>query len=334
MTILKTLMIVVMSMLAVLVMPTKAEAGEVCNETSFVLDIAKAWRTPAGLAVEGWTRIFPGQCADTDPGVEFEQYLYARSTPAYLGGVREWRGGEIACIDDPDFSFEGVSDCDALGLEAQRFRRLVGTERERTVLIEPARFGIRAEEAGLQRLLDAAGYYDRAIDGYAGRRTRQAVASFESDVGREFGNNRQALMEALHDYAFERNTDLGLTVCNNAGDTVAIALAQPVGNRWETRGWWRITSGTCARPVAARLDDQELYYFAQRTGPGVTELDALSLIEGSEEFCIAPARFLIEGRGDCANRTYETAMFRAVTDIENGSATIALDITDFEELLQ
>jgi uncharacterized membrane protein len=72
----------------------------VCNETSFMVEAAKAWRTPSGLAVEGWTRIAPGGCAEIGPATDTEQYLYARSTRAYLGGVREWRGSLDICVDE------------------------------------------------------------------------------------------------------------------------------------------------------------------------------------------------------------------------------------------
>lgn len=311
-----------------------AQSGEVCNETSYVVDIAKAWQTLTGLAVEGWTRILPGTCESGGPGPELEQYLYARSTDAYLGGVREWRGGVIACVDEEDFFIEGVTDCDALELEAMRFRRLTPEERTRAVLIEPADFQSNASEAGLQRLLQAAGYDINQIDGLAGRRTRRAVSQFESDVEREFGTNREALMEALHERALARNTQYGLTICNEAGDSIAVAIAEQTSVRWETRGWWRIDSGQCSRTLAKHLDGNDIYFFARRTGPGVTELDAQNLIDGTEAFCIAPARFLIEERGNCSDRTYEEALFRPVEEIENGAAQVTLDLTDFEELLQ
>ena len=173
------LLIAVGAVLAAAVAATgSARAGEVCNETSFVVEAAKAWRTESGIAAEGWSRILPGGCADMGPDADIDQYLYARSTPAYLGGVREWRGSLEVCVDEEDFSFEGVADCETLGLQTRGFRRLSEAERTRTVLVEPADYGDRADEAGLQRLLQAAGYDIQVIDGYAGRRTRRQVAGF------------------------------------------------------------------------------------------------------------------------------------------------------------
>jgi uncharacterized membrane protein len=68
-------------------------------------------------AVQKWARI---------PDVD--QYLYARSTKAYLGGVREWRGAQMACVDETDFEIQGIGDCEALGLQE---RRLPPLERDR-----------------------------------------------------------------------------------------------------------------------------------------------------------------------------------------------------------
>ena len=113
-----------------------AQAGQVCNETSFMVEAAKAWRTPTGLAVEGWARIAPGGCAEIGPSTSSDQYLYARTTRAYLGGVREWRGSLDICVDETDFAFEGVADCETLGLETRKFRQLTDAERDHAVLVE------------------------------------------------------------------------------------------------------------------------------------------------------------------------------------------------------
>ncbi|PWE18800.1 hypothetical protein DDZ18_04200 [Marinicauda salina] len=306
-----------------------ARAGEVCNETSFVVEAAKAWRTESGIAAEGWSRILPGGCADMGPDADIDQYLYARSTPAYLGGVREWRGSLEVCVDEADFAFEGVADCEALGLETRGFRRLSEAERTRALLVEPADFGDRADEAGLQRLLQAAGYDIQVIDGYAGRRTRRQVARFESDAGREFDANRAALLEALHAAALERNVEIGLHVCNDADAPLAVAAAQPNSETegWESRGWWHIEPGACARPIAERLDADDVYFYAVRLDPGAHT----PVSRGTERFCIAPARFLAEGRDNCEERGYDEALFRTAPGAENGRIEVRLRDEDFED---
>ncbi|WP_022701430.1 DUF1036 domain-containing protein [Oceanicaulis alexandrii] len=306
-----------------------AQAGQVCNETSFMVEAAKAWRTPSGLAVEGWARIAPGGCAEIGPATDTEQYLYARTTRAYLGGVREWRGSLDICVDEADFAFEGVADCETLGLETRKFRQLTDAERDSAVLVEVADFGDRAEEAGLQRLLQSAGYDINVIDGYAGRRTRRQVAAFEADIGRSFGADRSDLIQALHERALERNTSLGLQVCNDANLPVGVAVARAVGDGFETRGWWRIAPGGCAQTLSAQLTGDETYVYAQ-----LIDGDALRpLASGTEAFCITPARFTSQTRGECEASGFQPALFRAAPAAENGGSMMRLDLDDFEEPL-
>ena len=304
-----------------------ARAGEVCNETSYMVEAAKAWRTPSGLAAEGWVRIAPGGCAEVGPQVETEQYLYARSTRAYTGGVREWRGSLDVCVDETDFSFDGVGDCAALGLEARQFRRLTDTERDRAVLVELADYRDRAEEAGLQRLLRAAGYDINIIDGYAGRRTRRQVAAFQQDVEEDFGADRGALMEALHARALARNRGAGLRVCNEADAPLAAAAARAVGDGYEARGWWRIAPGACAHMLSERLTAGEAFVHARL----LTEDGQRLLSGGVRRFCVAAGRFTTQERENCAAIGFEAASFIAVGAPQDGAASLVLTQDQFEE---
>ncbi|MEO1040146.1 MAG: DUF1036 domain-containing protein [Pseudomonadota bacterium] len=305
-----------------------AKAGDVCNETSFMIEIAMAWRTPSGLAAEGWTSIRPGECAEAGPTSDVEQYLYARTTQAYLGGVREWRGGQTVCIDADNFAFEGVADCAAQGLDAREFRRLSSEERERAVLVEAENYGARASDAGLQRLLQAAGYDVRTIDGYVGRRTRREIGDFEIDVSRRFGDDRGGLVDALHEAALARNARTGLRICNDASFPIGAAIARTVAEEeaWESRGWWRIQPGACVRALAEPLEAGSAHVFAQRLAPG--ELP-VAMTGGQEAFCIAPARFSALGRNDCAERSYDIAQFRPAPEPVEGAATARFTDADF-----
>lgn len=315
--------------LSSLVLTSPAKASEVCNETSYVIEAAMAWRTPAGLAVEGWSDILPGTCSQMGPEADTEQYLYARSTKAYLGGIREWRGGQQICVDEEDFAFEGVADCEALGLESRAFRALNDAERSRTVLVELADFKDRAEEAGLQRLLQAAGYDINVIDGYAGRRTRRQVAAFERDIERQFGADRTGLLQALHAHALERNAEAGLRVCNDTQLPMGVTVSRATGDGWETRGWWRVAAGACAHAISAHITANETYVYAQ-----LIDGDQLRpLAAGTERFCIAPARFTSEQRDNCENTGFEGALFRAAPEPDAGGATLHLSVEDFEEPL-
>jgi uncharacterized membrane protein len=304
-----------------------AHASEVCNETSFTVEVAKAWRTPSGLVAEGWLRIAPGGCGELGPGPDSDQYLYARSTPAYLGGVREWRGGLDVCVDVTDFQIEGVADCDSLGLETRQFRQLSQAERSRAVLIELADYRDRADEAGLQRLLQAAGYDIRVIDGYAGRRTRRQVEIFEADAGSAFGADRAALIAALHERALARNETAGLRICNDADLPLAAAVSRAEGRAFITRGWWRIEPGACAKTIAERLTAGEVFVHARLiSGAAIRPIS-----RAAEEFCVAPSRFSTELREACGDTGFETAGFRPAPDPQDGGATLRLTERDFEE---
>jgi len=307
-----------------------AMAGEVCNETSFMLDVAKAWRTNTGLAAEGWTRLAPGACARVGPGADTDQFLYARSTSAYPGGVREWRGALDVCVDETDFAFEGVANCSALGLQTRQFRRLNQAERTRAVLVELDDFGDRAEEAGLQRLLQVNGYDIRLIDGFAGRRTRRQVAAYEADAGREFGADRAGLIEALHARALERNSRSGLRVCNDAEMPMAAAMARVREAETQVRGWWRIEPGACMRLISDRLAQGEAHVHVRL----LTDQGERHLTGADRPFCIAPGRFANDNPDGCDRHGFVLANFRAAPapDAETAGVTLRLAAPDFEEI--
>ncbi|MGY6627851.1 MAG: DUF1036 domain-containing protein [Oceanicaulis sp.] len=307
-----------------------ALAGEVCNETSFMLDVAKAWRTPTGLTAEGWTRLAPGACARIGPGADTDQFLYARSTAAYPGGVREWRGALDVCVDETDFSFEGVANCAALGLQTRQFRRLNQAERTRAVLVELEDFGDRAEEAGLQRLLQANGQDIRLIDGFAGRRTRRQIAAFEAETGHEFGADRAALIEALHARALERNTRSGLRLCNDAEAPMAAAMARVRNADTQVRGWWRIEPGACMRLTSDGLTRGEAHVHVRL----LTVQGERHLTGADRPFCIAPGRFVTDNPEGCERHGFTLANFRATPapDADTAGVTLRLAAPDFEEL--
>lgn len=327
-------MIRLTAILAVLVLSgmlaPQARAGEVCNETSFFVEAAKAWVTPTGIAARGWQRLAPGACTRFDgipAGVN--QFLYARTTEAYLGGVREWVGRTPVCVDTGNFQLEGVADCTAIGLETREFRQLSPAERTRAVLVEPNGFGSRALEAGVQRLLQSLGYDVRGIDGFAGRRSRAQINQFERDHGVAHGDDYEALADALHRVALERNSRAGLHVCNEATAPIGVAIAAQNNERWESRGWWRIEAGGCLRVLARRLAPGDAFVFAQRLGDDRIE----ALRGGVENFCVAPGRFLAEGRTGCVDRGYTNASFRPSPVPVEGRAVLNLSDSDFEDPL-
>ncbi|WP_421792820.1 DUF1036 domain-containing protein [Hyphobacterium sp.] len=306
-----------------------ARAIDVCNETSFIVEVALGWITEdRDIAVEGWTRVRPGECVEPGPVIDPESdnplLFYARSTSAYLGGVREWGGQLDLCVGASDFAVEGVDDCESLGLDRRGFDILRGDHRLRSVLIEPADFGTRAQEAGTQRLLRDAGYDIRTVDGLAGRRTTRAISAFVQATGLPRTPPRPELIDALEAAAIQRNADAGLIVCNETVGRIAIALGRQRGEIWEARGWWRLDAGGCARVIAEHLDEANAWIYAEQTGETRGRLQG-----GTEAFCFAPSRFVAEGREECAGRGYAQGYFRQIPEPVEGTSRLALSIADF-----
>ncbi len=315
--------------LAFLIPAVPAQAADICNETSFIVEAALGWATPQrDIAVEGWTRIRPGECVEAGPGIHPDSsdplLFYARSSAAYLGGVREWGGPLDLCVGASDFAVEAVSDCDALGLDRRGFDVLRGEHRFRTVLVEPADFGADAQEAGIQRLLRDAGYDIRLIDGLDGRRTTRAIAAFVQAEGLPRTPPRPELIDALEAAAIRRNAEAGLIVCNETEGRIAVALGRQRETVWEARGWWRLDAGGCARLIADHLSTANAWFYAERSGETGGTLQG-----GTETFCFSPSRFVAEGRTDCAGRGYSTGAFRQIPDPVEGTSHIALTIDDF-----
>lgn len=315
--------------LSLLIPAMPAQAADICNETSFIVEAALGWATPdREIAVEGWTRIRPGECVETGPSIDPDSdeplLFYARSTAAYLGGVREWGGQLDLCVGASDFAVEGVSDCDALGLDRRGFDILRGEHRFRTILVEPADFGEDAQEAGTQRLLRDAGYDIRSIDGLEGRRTTRAISAFVQAESLPRTPPRPELIDALEAAALRRNAEAGLILCNETEGRIAVALGRERDEVWEARGWWRLDAGGCARLIADHLTQANAFYYAERTG----ELGG-TLQGGTEEFCFSPSRFVAEGRDDCTGRGYSSAGFRQIPEPLDGTSRIELTIADF-----
>lgn len=315
--------------LAALLLPlSRADGAELCNETSYIAQVALAWREDNRILVEGWTRLRPGECVEAGPEIDPDSddplLLYARSSAAYLEGVREWRGPINLCVGPSDFAVEGITDCEPLGLERRGFMLLEGEHRQRAVLVEPADFGDRAQEAGTQRLLQAAGYDIRSIDGVEGQRTYRAIANFVRDAGLPRTPERAELIDAIEAAAINRNTSLGLRICNDTDERAAVAIARQRGDIWESRGWWRLEPGSCTRAIAARLTSADVWFYAELLGE-----TRRPLIGGTESFCYAPSRFTAEGRADCASRGYATAGFVRIAEPVEGLSTVTLTNANF-----
>ncbi|WP_417490996.1 DUF1036 domain-containing protein [Maricaulis sp.] len=306
-----------------------ARAYDVCNQTSYIVHVATGWPVAGGVAIQGWMRMRPGECSEVAGNVELADdqplYFYAKTSDAYLGGVREWRGTTALCVDEADFEVIANTRCAALGLASRDFIVREGDQRDRTVLVGPDNFGTHAEVAGIQRLLQSAGYPITAVDGYDGRGTDRAVTRFMADAELSTRPANTALIDALESRAMTRNAQSGLTICNESDGDIATAIGYRSGEIWQSRGWWRLHAGECARLLAARLETTNTYFYAERINAATRR----PLNGGTDAFCIAPARFLAEERTGCTERGYATANFRRISEPVDGGVRITIEESDF-----
>lgn len=296
-----------------LALPARAqgEGGwQLCNRTSFIIETAVGRTVGTGVSVDGWTKLPPGTCQTALPGplTPGIHYLYGRGSSAHQGGGREWGGRHELCVDPTGgFSLESPPDCAAMGLEAQGFRPVNITAAAWTNnFTEIEEWSLEnARNAGLQRLLDEAGVVSGNIDGHIGSRTRAAINDFLKLKGLPSNTSDADLIDYLEQAAEERSRAVGFTLCNRTKNRIWSAIARRSTEGWESRGWWRIEAGGCARVIDRPLRGSEHFVYAEMEEPGGLR----TLSRASEAFCVGRAKFAIAGRDNCEEGSYRTALF-------------------------
>ncbi|MEM7493106.1 MAG: DUF1036 domain-containing protein [Pseudomonadota bacterium] len=286
----------------------------VCNETSFIIETATAHFEGTGTVVNGWTRIRPGACevveeGPLDPGVH---YLYGRSSSAHRGGLKVWSGEYPLCVDPAgSFSVENIPNCTSMGLVTERFQPVLiesGT-RWRSVYNETEDFGLEeAEAAGVQRLLYDAGIFTGRIDGNLGPRTRRAIGDFLVSNGLDADTSNADLVDILEQAALERARNVGLTFCNRTEHRLWSAMARRRGEGWESRGWWLLEAGGCARVIDEPLLQAEHFAYAEME---MEDGSFRTITRGQDPFCVSRAKFAITGRTECEAAAFRTGRFVA-----------------------
>lgn len=295
-------------------LPAVAQDGwKLCNRTSYIVEAAVGKPEGSGITVDGWIKLQPGSCKIAVPGPLDPKFhfLYARTSSAHRNGLREWGGGSQLCIDPTSsFSLESPPDCASMGLESRGFKAVEITRRTRwlTNFNEIDSYDAeRAKAAGLQRLLEEAGVVSGAIDGRLGHKTRAAIGNFLKQNGLPDTTSDEDLIDFLEQVAKERGRNVGFTLCNRTKNRIWSAIARRGSDGWESRGWWTLEAGGCARVIDRPLRSSDHFVYAEmQDGASLRTLS-----KASDAFCVGRSRFAIAGRDECEASAYRTALFAA-----------------------
>ncbi len=305
----------------------------ICNQTSYVIQVASGRPEGSGTVVEGWTKIRPGACevllpAPLLPGAH---YLYAETSDAHRGGTRIWGGDEALCVEgNVSFAIETLPDCNAMGLDVRKFRPVLVENRSRwsTVIRETNKYTLdQASAAGVQRLMADADVFSGAIDGNRGARTGAAVRGFLRERGLSEDTDDRDLIDILEQLALDRARNVGLTVCNRTDGRVWTAVGRRNGDGWESRGWWRLEAGGCARVVDEPLLQTEHFVYSELETEDPAKVRRL--IRGSDTFCVGRSKFVIPGRDDCGASAYRSELFVATEIPREGKLVFEVFERDF-----
>ncbi len=297
----------------VTIAPAQAEY-KYCNNTSYVLKSAIAYKDASTWKSRGWWTLLPGKCRTILPQdlKERAYYTYAESVPGHRGGIKYFAGNIPFCTKEGFFTIEGRDECTTQGYSAGSFVKVeVGKVNTWTTTFkEPAAFSTKkAEIAGVQRLLTDTGYKPGRIDGELGRKTRRAIASFKRSKGIKVGGLiSEELITALAEQARSAADENGFNYCNNSDKKLWTAIAFERNKDWVSRGWWMLEPGDCARVIKDTLKEQSYYVYA-----AFDDENGETIIAGGDhQFCAADVKFGITGRQDCELRGYKQAGFMKV----------------------
>lgn len=316
--------------------PARAAAGggwQLCNLTSYIVEAATGRPDGRAVVVQGWIRLRPGQCAIAAPAplVRGVHYVYARTSTAHRGGRRQWGGDAKLCIDPgASFAVQNPPSCEQMGLEERQFRRVQINKKDtwQTSFSEATPYTLYgARSQGLQRLLADAGYDTQTESGSADpRRAAAAIQRFRADARVSPTANEDQLIDALENFARRRAASIGLTLCNRTSGRIWSAVARRRGEGWESRGWWPLGPGGCARAIDDPL--LQTVYFVHavlETPQGERYLAA-----AGETFCSSPTKFAILGRERCAERYYDETLYTAISS--DGREGLVVEFADADFL--
>jgi len=289
-----------------------------CNETSYVLDVAIAQQMGAASRSWGWVRLMPGVCKQNVANIESagQVYVYAQSIAVHAGSVQRFTGNERFCVDNnQQFAIESRRECAQRGYRLAEFKPTNKAKRKHIVYFtDPLDFGAqRALIAGAQRLLSDIGYQPGRIDGFMGRRSRNALADFQKKHNmRTDYKITQPLLQKLLAEAEKTSTARGLQLCNKTPDLIWAALGEISADDFITQGWLRIDIGKCVRAINTVLRDRYYFVYAEavdKNGTLIVRDGQRKIWSGDVSLCTKPPRFTIKQHDDCIARGLDETHF-------------------------
>lgn len=302
-----------------------AAAGlQVCNQTSYILNIAAGYQTNRAAFTHGWTRIVPGDCAPlfADPLTASAYLIYARSSQAHSGPARAWGGATKLCVKDANFALQsplGISNCPGddgyplpfapVATQGKPSWTMTLTELPELDLLDIAR------EAGIVRLLNDIGYKVGKNQQDGNRARDDALTSFRSRTKLPLTATNSDLFAALETAALRAAAPAGYSVCNDSDGDIWAAFALRSGINWVSRGWWKVPPAGCAKMLTIPLAADKVYLLA------ASRTDS-HLVTGPTKFCTSEGQFEVSGRDKCAAQGFSETGF-AATDTKGRSGYAA-----------
>ena len=313
-----------------LVAPARADL-QLCNKTSYVLDLALALEQGGAAATRGWFRVEPGACKTVLQGaLEAEKtYVHARALPAYGASPLPQAGHADFCVADANFVIAAAKACNTRsGQRLVRFSQIKPSQQGDMLaayLGEEADYDEgQARLAGVQRLLVIAGYDANPIDGLEGKKTAAALEAFLKDRKLPADSATGAAIFTALLEAVKEADGLGFSWCNETPFAVMAAIGIDEKGAVTTRGWYRVEVGKCVKPdVPAK--PARLYSFAEavdRDGQAVRRGERTLAWGGPTQLCTGEVKFEIADQRNCAAQGLSATGFAVIDMAGKPGATV------------
>jgi len=310
--------------------PARADL-QLCNKTSYVLDLALALEEKDAAATRGWFRVDPGACKGVLQGAiaADKVYVHARALSAYGASPLPQAGHADFCVADGNFVIAAAKACQPrAGQRLARFSQIKPSESDQGLtayLGEEADYDpAQARLDGIQRLLVVAGYDANPIDGLEGKKTSSALDQFLKDRRLPADAAGGATFFPTLLEAVKAADGVGFSWCNETSYAVMAALGLDDNGTVTTRGWYRVDAGKCVKPDLP-VKPARLYSFAEavdREGQSLKRGDRLLTWGGPMQLCTRDVRFEISEQRDCGAQGLTATGFAVIDMAGKQGATV------------